>query len=271
MGTAFTTHPYQHPVIGYEQDIKNMTRQDIRDFFNTYYVPQKYTFAVVGDVEPQQVQELAETYFGRFSKQPDPPKVTAVEPPQTETREVEVTFPTEPWYFEGYHRPDLNDDDHVVYEVITHLLSQGRLSRLYQSLVQEKQVALTAKGISSFPGNKFPNLVLFFALTTPNHSLEDVSQALRQELETLKTEPVTTEELERVKTQIQSNLLRSLDSNRGMARRLAEYDAKTGSWENLFAQLEKIKAVTADDIQRVAQETFTPDNRTIGRLLSEEN
>ncbi len=271
MGTAFTTHPYQHPVIGYEQDIKNLTRQDIRDFFNTYYVPQNYTFAVVGDVEPKDVKALAEAYFGRFPEQPDPPKVTAVEPPQTETREVEVNFPTEPWYFESYHRPDLNDEDHVVYEVIAHLLSQGRLSRLYQSLVEEKQVALKAQGISNFPGNKFPNLMLFFALTTPNHSLEDVSQALHKELENLKTEPVATEELERVKTQIQSNLLRGLDSNRGMARRLAEYDAKTGSWETLFNQLEEINAVTVDDIQRVSQKTFTPENRTIGRLLSEDN
>jgi len=158
----------------------------------------------------------------------------------------------------------------VVYEVISRLLSDGRTSRLYQSLVQDQQVALSARGLSSFPGDKFPNLVLFYALTAPNHTLEEVSAALTLEIEKLKTEPVSETELERVKTQMQASLLRSLDSNKGMARRLAEYEGKTGSWENLFTELEAINAVTADDIQRVAKTTFTEDNRTIGRIMSEQ-
>lgn len=271
LGTAFTTHPYQRPVIGYEEDIRNLNREDIRDFFETYYVPEELTMAIVGDVDPKAVKDLAETYFGRFYSQPTPPKVTAVEPPQTETREINLTLNSQPWYFEGYHRPAITDEDNVVYEVISRLLSDGRTSRLYQSLVEEKQVALSARGLSSFPGDKFPNLVLFYALSAPNHSLEEVSAALTLELEKLKTELVTSEELERVKTQMQASLLRSLDSNQGMARRLAEYEAKTGSWENLFRELEAISSVTAVDIQRVAKTTFTEDNRTIGRILSRRN
>jgi len=271
LGTAFTTHPYQRPVIGYEEDIRNLTRDDIRQFFETYYVPEKLTVAIVGDVDPEEVKALADVYFGRFSPQPEPPQVTAVEPSQTETREVNLTLNSQPWYFEGYHRPAITDEDHVVYEVISRLLSDGRTSRLYQSLVQDKQVALSARGLSSFPGDKFPNLVLFYALTAPNHTLEEVSEALTLEIEKLKTEPVSETELERVKTQMQAGLLRSLDSNEGMARRLAEYEGKTGSWENLFTELEAISAVTADDIQRVAQTTFTEDNRTIGRIMSEKS
>ena len=269
LGTAFTTHPYQRPVIGYEEDIRNLRRRDIREFFETYYVPEKLTMAVVGDVDPKEVKQLAETYFGRFSPQLEPPKVTAVEPEQTETREVNLKLNSQPWYFEGYHRPAITDDDHVVYEVISRLLSDGRTSRLYQSLVQEKQVALSARGLSSFPGDKFPNLVLFYALTAPNHTLEEVSEALTVEIEKLKTELVSDAELERVKTQMQAGLLRSLESNQSMARRLAEYEAKTGTWKNLFNELEAITAVTADDIQRVAKTTFTEANRTIGRIISE--
>lgn len=270
LGTAFTTHPYQRPVIGYEEDIRNLSREDIRRFFETYYVPEKLTMAVVGDVDPEEVKRFADTYFGRFSPQPQPPEVTAVEPEQTETREINLTLNSQPWYFEGYHRPSIQDEDHVVYEVISRLLSDGRTSRLYQSLVQEKQVALSARGLSSFPGDKFPNLVLFYALTAPNHTLGEVSDALTLEIEKLKNEPVSQKELERVKTQMQANLLRSLDSNKGMARRLAEYEGKTGSWENLFTELEAITAVSADDIQRVAKKTFTEDNRTIGRIIAEE-
>lgn len=269
LGTAFTTHPYQRPVIGYKEDIPNLDRADIRSFFETYYVPENLTIAIVGDVDPQEVKALADVYFGRFSPQPKAPSVKKVEPPQTETREINLKLKSQPWYFEGYHRPAITDENHVVYEVISRLLSDGRTSRLYQSLVQEKQVALTARGLSSFPGNKFPTLVLFYALSAPNHTLEEVSEALTLEIEKLKNEPVSSEELERVKTQMQAGLLRSLDSNKGMARRLAEYEGKTGSWENLFRELEKIAAVTKEDIQRVANSTFTEDNRTVGRIISQ--
>lgn len=264
--TAFTQHPYQRPVIGYEEDIRNLTRNDIREFFETYYVPENLTVAIVGDVNPQEVKNLAEIYFSRFPKEKTPPQVTAVEPPQQETREINLKLNSQPWYFEGYHRPAITDEDHIVYEVISRLLSNGRTSRLYQSLVEEKQVALSARGLSSFPGNKFPTLVLFYALTAPEATLEDVSDALTLEIEKLKNEPVSSEELDRVKTQMQASLLRSLDSNKGMARQLVEYEAKTGSWENLFTQIEAIAAVTADDIQRVAKSTFTEENRTIGRI-----
>lgn len=267
LDTAYDVHPYKRPVIGYQSDINNLTRDNVRKFFQAYYSPNNITIAIAGDVYPDEVQELAQTYFGRFKAQSKPATVTAVEPPQTETREVTVNFPSQPWYLEGYHIPALSDPDYIVYEVISELLSSGRTSRLYKSLVEEKQVALSAQGFSGFPGDKYPNLMLVYALTSPGTSVEELGTALRAEIERLKTEPVALEELEQVKTQLKAGLLRTLDSNMGMARQLAEYDAKTGSWRNMFAELKKLEAITSEDIQRVAQETFTDNNRTIGRLL----
>ncbi|GAB4536571.1 MAG: pitrilysin family protein [Pleurocapsa sp.] len=267
LDTAFTTHPYKRPVIGYEEDIRNLAREDVQQFFNTYYAPNNLTVAIVGDVDPQEVQELAEIYFGRFKAQTAPSQVTTIEPPQKETREVTIKFPSQPWYLEGYHIPALTDSDYMVYEVISELLSSGRTSRLYQSLIEKQQVALSAQGFSGFPGNKYPNLMLFYALTAPGKTVEDVQTALRTEIEKLKTEPVTPEELERVKTQLKAGLLRTLDSNMGMARILAEYQAKTGSWRNIFDEIERLEAIAPEDIQRVSQTTFVPENRTIGRLL----
>ncbi|PSO53735.1 MAG: peptidase M16 [Cyanobacteria bacterium QH_10_48_56] len=264
--TAYQEHPYGRPVIGYTEDLLEMRREEIREFFETYYVPGNLTMAVVGDVDPEQVKQQAEAYFGRYEEDSAPPKVTEVEPRQQKTREVTVEFPAQPLYLEGYHRPSINHPDHVVYEIISRVLSGGRTSRLYQSLVQEKQVALTAEGISSFPGNKFPNLVLFYALTAPNGTIEEVATALGGEIERIKAEPVSIQELERVKRQARADLLRTLDSNQGVAQLLAEYDAKTGSWQNVFKELEAITSVTADDVQRVAQATFKSDNRTVGRL-----
>ena len=267
LDTAYEVHPYKRPVIGYQEDINGLTRDNVRKFFQAYYSPSNITIAIAGDVYPDEVQELAQTYFGRFKAQSKPATVTAVEPPQTETREVTVNFPSQPWYLEGYHIPALSDPDYIVYEVISELLSSGRTSRLYKSLVEEQQVALSAQGFSGFPGDKYPNLLLVYALTSPGTSVEELGTALRAEIERLKTESVKPEELEQVKTQLKAGLLRTLDSNMGMARQLAEYEAKTGDWRNMFEELTKLEAITPQDIQRVARATFTEENRTVGRLL----
>ncbi len=268
LDAAFQAHPYRRPVIGYNKDIRNLTREDVQQFFETYYVPNNLTIAVVGDVDTAQVKQLAEVYFGRYKAGAAPPGVTVVEPPQQQTREVSLKLPSQPWYLEGYHRPAINHPDNVVYEIIARLLSNGRTSRLYKSLVEQKQVALSAQGSSGFPGDKHPNLMLLYALSAPGHTVDEVATALRGEIERLKTEPVSPQELDRVKTQARADVLRSLNSNMGIARNLVEYEVKTGDWRNLFKDLEAIAAITPADIQRVAQATFKPENRTIGRILS---
>ncbi|MEM9540157.1 MAG: pitrilysin family protein [Cyanobacteria bacterium P01_E01_bin.42] len=268
---AFTVHPYKRPVIGYDEDIRNLTPQDIRDFFELYYVPNNMTIAIVGDVDPDRVRELAQVYFGRYPAKPAPPEVTIVEPPQQETRTTTLTLRSEPVYLEGFHRPSLNHPDSAVYDAIAAILSNGRTSRLYKSLVEEQQIALSASGFTGFPGDKHPNLMMLYAMTAPGHTLEEVGMALEAEVDRLKSEPVNPEELERVKTQARAGILYSLDSNSGLAYSLVEYQAKTGNWRNLFEQLQKIEAVTAEDILRVARATFTPENKTIGKLLKDES
>ncbi len=268
LDAAYKTHPYRRPVIGYDEDIRNLSPADVKQFFDTHYVPSNLTIAVVGDVNPNQVKKLAQIYFERFPKKPKATASIPVEPPQIQTQEVTLQLPSQPWYLEGYHRPALTDRDNAVYEIIGSLLSDGRTSRLYKSLVEQQQLALNAQGFSGFPGDKYSSLMLFYALTAPGHTVDELAVALRQEIDKLKTEPVTVSELQRVKTQARAGLLRSLDSNMGMAQQLLEYEVKTGSWRNLFKQLDEIAVVTPADVQRVAKDTFTPENRTIGKLLS---
>ena len=267
---AYNVHPYKRPVIGYEEDIRNLTRSDVQQFFDTYYVPSNLTVAIVGDVTPDKVKQLAQVYFGRYQAKPAPADLKVVEPRQKSTREVSLQLPSQPWYLEGYHRPGINHPDNVVYEIMGRLLSDGRTSRLYKSLVETQQLALSAQGFSGFPGDKYPNLMLFYALTAPGHTVDEVALALRKEIDRLKKVPVSQQELERVKTQARAGLLRSLKSNMGMAQLLLEYEVKTGSWRNLFKELEAIAKVTPADIRRVAQGTFEAENRTIGRLLPKE-
>ncbi|MGL5033128.1 MAG: M16 family metallopeptidase, partial [Microcystaceae cyanobacterium] len=197
LGEAFTVHPYKRPVIGYDQDIRNLSRQDVEKFFQTYYGPGNVTVAIAGNVDPAEVKRLAEIYFGRFPKKAKPPALTLVEPKQTQAKDVTLTLPSQPWYLEGYHRPALTSPDNATFEVISTIMSSGRTSRLYKSLVDEKKVALVSEGENGFPGDKYPNLMLFYAQTAPNVTVDQAAIALRAEIDRLKTEPVSQAELER--------------------------------------------------------------------------
>jgi len=265
---AFAVHPYKRPVIGYEEDIRNLTRKNVQDFFTSHYVPSKLTMGVVGDVDPQQVKRLAETYFGRFAATPAAPQVSTIEPVQTAPREVMLELDNQPVYLEGYHRPAIDHPDNAVYEVITKLMSDGRRSRLYSQLVEKQQIALAADGSNGYPGNKFPHLLVFYALPAPGVTLEQLEVALKAEITKFQQEPVSAPELARVKKQFKSEILSGLGSNRGMARALVETDVKLGSWQKLFTAIDEVNAVTAADIQRVAKSTFTEANRTVGKLLT---
>ncbi len=145
-------------------------------------------------------------------------------------------------------------------------MSTGRTSRLYRALVRDRRIAAQASGFNGFPGSKHPNLFAFFAVPTPGHTPEDVREAMRAEIERLKTEDVTDEELQIVKTRAKANLVRRLDSNQGLAIQLATAQARYGDWRELFRQVDRIDEVTKADIRRVANATFLPTNRTVGIL-----
>lgn len=270
LATAFQEHPYGRPIIGYEDDLRDMTRDDIRNFFETYYTPDHIICAVVGDVDTQQVKELAERYFGRYTARSRDAIAIASEPIQTEPREITITLPSQPWYFEGYHVPGIADDKYLTQQMMGSLLVGGRTSRLYKSLVEEKQMALAVQNLSDFPGNRFPNVMVLYALTAPGHTVDEVAEAIAIELERITTEPASQRELDRVKTQWRAQFLRSLDSNRGMASILPEFEAKTGSWRHVFDDLAAIESITPDDILAMAQTTFRAENRTVGKLLSQQ-
>lgn len=269
LDTAFKVHPYKRPVIGYEEDIRNLTPKDVQQFFETYYVPSNLTIGIVGDVNPAEVKKLARTYFGRYQAKPKSISKIPLEPPQTQMREITLQLPSQPLYMEGYHRPGLSHPDDAVYDIIGGLLCCGGTSRLYKSLVEQQQLALGVGINSSMPDNKYPNLIVLSTTTASGHTMDELATALHKEIDKLKTEPVSATELQRVKNQIRADLLATLNSNMVMAQQLLEYEVKTGSWRNSFKYLDEIAAITPGDVQRVAKVTFTPENRTIGKLLSQ--
>jgi predicted Zn-dependent peptidase len=267
---AFIAHSYGMPGIGYMSDLQSFTRQDAYDFFEKYYVPANLTVAVVGDVDAEKTLPMLRKYFGRLPAGEKPAPLRTVEPKQIAEKQVIVPDPSQPLYVEGYHRPAATHPDDAVYDAISDILSSGRTSRLYRSLVRDKQIAAFAGAFNGFPGSKYPHLTIFFGVTTPGHTNEEIQEAIRFEIERLKTEPVGDEELQKVKTQAKASLIRGLSNNPGIAEQLAAYQAVYGDWRELFRSVDRIDKVTAEDIMRMANATFVSTNRTIGQIVNEE-
>lgn len=264
--TAFVAHPYGVPGIGWPSDLQSFSASDAEAFFRKYYVPANLVIAVVGDVNTAEAMATMEKYFGRLPKTPAPDPLRTVEPPQRAEKTVKLTETAQPFYLEGYHRPASTHPDNAIYDVISMLLSSGRTSRLYKTLVRDKKIAAGAGGFNGFPGEKYPNLFTFFAVPTPGHTTTEAQEAIRAEIERIKNEDVTAEELASVKTRVKAGLLRQLDSNAGLANQLVSYQTLYGDWRELFREVERIDKVTAADVRRVANETFVATNRTVASI-----
>ncbi|HZQ19942.1 MAG TPA: pitrilysin family protein [Terriglobales bacterium] len=261
---AFTAHPYHRPGVGYISDLNSFSATDAEHFFDTYYIPSNMVIAVVGDVDPAKTMEVIKKYFGSIPSRPKPDERTTTEPPQNSERRVVLLENSQPMYLEGYHRPDYRDKDDAVYDALADLLSEGRTSRLYRALVRDKKIASEAEGGTGFPGVKYPHIFYFFALPMPGHTPQEVADAIHVEIDRLKKEDITDDELKMVKTRAKANLIRSLDSNDGLAQNLAVFQTLYGDWRELFRSVDRINAVSKADIRRVANQVFVPTNRTVG-------
>jgi len=269
LSTAFMAHPYGFGTgIGWPSDLHSFSATDAANFARKYYVPPNMVIAIVGDVSPTEAWPVIEKYFGRLPAAPQPDALRTVEPPQTAERIAILREGSQPIYLEGYHRPAVTHPDNATYDVISILMSTGRTSRLYKSLVRDKKIAAQASGFNGFPGEKYPHLFAFVGVTTPGHSNDEISTAIGEEVEKLKKEDVPADELASVKTRVKAGLIRQLDSNSGLALQLASYQTTFGDWRELFREVERIDKVSAGDIRRVANETFVPSHRTIAKIES---
>jgi predicted Zn-dependent peptidase len=263
---SFTASPYHRPTVGYYSDLQTFSATDAEHFFHTYYIPSNMVIGLVGDIDPDKAIPVIEKYFDRIPSAPKPIDETSVEPPQNSERVVKLQDTSQPYYLEGYHRPDYLNADDAVYDVITDLLSDGRTSRLYRSLVRDKKIALTAAGFSGFPGIKYAHLFVFYALPTSGHTDQEVADAIHAEIDRLKTTDVSDEELQMIKTREKAGLLRRLGNNEGLADELAVYQTRYGDWRELFKSVDRIDKVTKADVRRIANQIFTENNRSVATI-----
>ena len=261
---AFQAHPYHRPTIGWMSDLNSFSATDAQNFFDRYYIPSNMVVTVVGDVKTAETMAIIQKYFGRISSHEQPDERTTTEPAQNSERRVVLQDMSQPLYLEGYHRPDYRNPDDAVYDAIADLMSEGRTSRLYRALVRDKKIASYSAGFTGLPGSKYPHLFAFYAFPLPGHKPEQMADAIHAEIERIKKEDISDEELKMIKTRAKANLIRGLGNNEGLAFQLGLYQARHGDWRELFRQVDRIDKVSKADIRRVANQTFVPTNRTVG-------
>ncbi|HVP90657.1 MAG TPA: pitrilysin family protein [Terriglobales bacterium] len=267
--TAFKAHPYHHEVVGHMSDIQAIRRQDVADYFKKFYGPSNLTVGIVGDVKADEVFRLADLYFARIPSGPKPEPVRTVEPEQWGERRVQVSAKSQPFLFVGYHVPDARNKDSRAVEALANIIGQGRSSRLYQSLVKEKKLAMQAGCQSGFPGDKFPNLIFFYAIPAQGRTSAECLAAIEEEVEKVKKDSVTEDELTKFKRTTVKGLIDQMTSNPQMAAMLTYADVVLGGTDEAFAQVDRVKALTPDDVKRVANRYLVRTNRTIGEIVPE--
>ena len=269
LAAAFQAHPYGVPVIGWMSDVRAHTRQEVEDYYRRYYGPRNAVVAIVGDVDPDQIDGWARKYFSRLPPGESPPPVTMVEPEQRGERRVEVRFDAEPAVRIGWHGVDEFDPDHPALVMLSQLLTGGRTSRLYKKLVLEDRLA-TYLGAGLGPGDRYPGLFSIDAYPRSPHTTAELEQAVYAELDRLMNEPPAEIELQRVRNQLEAGTVRRLESNFGLAVQLAGSQSLFGDWRTTFLLEERLQAVTPGDIQRVVGKYLRPENRTVATLVKTE-
>lgn len=267
LGTAaFLTQPYRWPIIGWMDDLRRITLEDLEAYYRTYYNPANAFIVVVGDFKKDDLLPQIEQAFGSIPKGPAPNQDMNVDPPQSGERRIIVRREAQlPYLLNAYRVPNLRDPDSYVLEVIATILSRGKSSRLYQSLVREKRLALNIEADHSLL-SRDPDLFLIATEPLPGQNIRDVERAVEKEVERLRKEPVGERELEKAKNQLEASHISGQDSLFFQAMLLAWYEI-TLSWQSVDDYVPSIRNVTRQDIQRVASRYLVPDNQTVATLI----
>jgi len=263
---AFVESPYRWPVIGFMADIERITLEQARAYFETYYAPNNATLVLAGDVDPPAAFTLVERYFGKIRRRPPPRPVEAAEPAADGERHLWVRKNAElPAVMIGWHAPAALDKDRAPLDLIERLLSGGESARLYADLVREHEVATGAEANNNWGIDQ--DLFWVYGQARPKKTAADVIARIDAVLAKLRDQPVPADELEKAKKQLRAEYVEGLKTVSGKANKLGFFETVFKDYHALFALEESWNAVTAADVQRVAQAYLRPELRTIVELV----
>lgn len=266
-GVAFLEHPYHWPVIGYEDDMKNWKQSDLERYFKTYYAPNNCVTVISGKVKFDEVKRLAEKYIEPIPAQPEPPKVHTTEPPQTgEKRVMMQKDVATPYLAIAWKVPEAKHEDYYALTLLGDILSSGRSSRLYSSLVDKKQLATQV--FTSFGESFDPTLFIIAGVAAKNINELDLEKAVYEEMDKIKKDGVTETELQKVKNQKLMEFYGQVETINGKSNNIGTYEVFFGDYRKMFDAPAAFNKVTAADIQKVVAKYFTKSGRTVGVLKS---
>lgn len=264
---AFLSHPYHWPIIGWFADLDAMSLDDLQRHYDTYYSPNNATLIVVGDIKTDVLLPTIKQLFEPIPKGPTPKTTLAAEPEQRGERRFLLKREAQvPFVMMGFRVPNYANDDSYALDILDSILSHGKSSRLYQSLVYEQKNSL-AVGADYGLMQTDPGLFYLYSLVNPSAKPEVVEESLQREINRMQNEPPSELELQRAKNQIEAAHVFEQDSNFRRAMLLGEMESIGAGWRRADQFLERIRSVTAKDVQRVAKQYLTQDNRTLGILL----
>lgn len=265
---AFVAHPYHWLPIGFMSDIRNITLDDCLEYYRTHYAPNNCFLIIAGDIQPKEIMKLVKKHYGPIKAEAPPPPVKTIEPRQVgEKRIYYHKLAQLPVFIAGYKIPEGKSPDIFPLKVAAKILFEGESSRLYHRLVYLEQKALFVEGEASRLHH--PGLFYVMAVANPGVDIAEVEAAVWEEINKLQTELISEKDLQKAKNQLESDFVMGLQSNENRAVQVGYFEIDTGDYMNIYNEVDGIRAVTAEDVMRVAKMYLTDMNRTVVILVPE--
>lgn len=263
--TAFSSHPYRHPTIGWESNIKYMSINDIKRFYNDYYIPSRMTITIVGKQDPEKTYSIIKKYFENIKPRPEPGEVKVIEPEQGGDKRVNVYFKSRPSIIIGWKKPCSPSKYDFAFDIMQTAIGSGKSSRLYRSLVLEKKMASSVYAWNGAPGSRYNNMFIVYAAPVSGVSPEDVEKEIYLEMKKFRKD-VDAAELERVKNISESSFIFMLDNNDGIAHQLSYFQTVNKDWRYLSGYLDDLNRVNVDDIHDAYDKYIIDNYKTVAVL-----
>jgi len=265
LSTAYTTHPYKRPVIGFTDTVKSFTREQILDFFRKWYIPNNMTLVVVGDFDKNQAMDAIKNSFKDFKAGPEPHQPRPVEPSQKEIKAIISADEIKEVHMGmAFHIPGLSHPDTYAIDVLANIIGQGESSRLYQRLKQNEQIVHSISAYAMTP--KEPGVFLFTSTLEAKNAKKTIEEVMK-ELNKIKYQGVSAAELSKAKLNLESEFVYERETMEGRARQLGYFEVTAGDIAFESKYLEGISRVTSEDIKKIVNEYLREDNMTVAIIL----
>lgn len=264
--TAYLAHPYGWGVIGWMSDIQSWKRDEVKQYYQTYYSPNNAVLVVVGDFQREELVSLIERYYGKIPAGPPPPAVATVEPEQLGPRRFTIRKEAQSASLQiAWHMPEAASPEYPALDILSTVLAGGDSSRLHRRLVRDKQLAISVYCIAG--ENVNPGLFTIGVMPRAGADPDQIEKEIEQELEQIAREGITPRELEKSINSVRVDFYREMQTINGVADLLGRMEMVYGSYDRLFAQVPRYEAVTAGQVRQAAAAFLKPDNKTTGVLI----